>query len=147
VVVHVYDVPGNRAPWSPNVTGPPDLEGRAGEDVALSIDAPFDPDGDDVEVRWDLGDGNVKEWSTSLDVSHAYAVEGEYAVTVTVRDEHGATNSTTVVVTITPADTGPGDDDDDGPAVSNTANVLGAVVILAVVLSVGWFLSRRGRPA
>jgi len=46
-----------------------------------------DPDGSIVTYSWDFGDGNT---ATGVTVSHAYADNGFYLVTLTVTDDEGA---------------------------------------------------------
>lgn len=47
-----------------------------------------DPDGDSLTIVWDFGDG-VSDTTNSLSVSHAWANEGSFTVTVTVNDGKG----------------------------------------------------------
>ncbi len=47
-----------------------------------------DPDGDDVTLEWDFGDGGS---ATSQAPRHAYATPGTRTVTLTATDEHGGT--------------------------------------------------------
>lgn len=54
-----------------------------------------DPDGEIVSYAWDLGDGTTSE---EVEVSHTYATEGEYTVTLTVTDDRGAVVSTALTV-------------------------------------------------
>ena len=52
----------------------------------------FDTDGNIVNYSWDFGDGN-SEVSTSMIVSHVYADEDSYTVSLTVTDDFGATDT------------------------------------------------------
>jgi PKD repeat protein len=56
-----------------------------------------DPDGSISAYNWSFGDGGT---STAQNPSHAYAVGGTYAVTLTVADNLGATNSVSQSVTV-----------------------------------------------
>lgn len=67
----------------------------AGDDVHTRTDAPvrfdasrsFDADGTIATFAWDFGDGSTGGGSA---VEHAYAVPGDYTVTLTVTDGNGA---------------------------------------------------------
>jgi len=69
-------------------------------DVPVIMDGgnSFDPDGTIVSWDWDFGDGASDSGET---VSHAYAAEGVYTVSLTVTDDFGNTGSTTTTATIT----------------------------------------------
>ena len=81
----------NRAPV-PHIeyTGDPDTN-----TVSYSAAGSRDPDGDAITYAWDLGDGTS---STSKSPSHAYPDAAPRTVTLTVRDSHGKTGTTTVLV-------------------------------------------------
>ncbi len=137
--------PVNRPPFAPNVTSPVWLRGEAGEELVFNIEPAFDPDGGQILVWWEFGDGESTDWSPLPRVTHAYSTYGSYPVTVWVMDTEGLTNSTTVTVEIlAPAgpDDGDGDDDDGiGPA-----NMVLGVLLLVVVLAAAWFVA-KGRGA
>jgi len=61
-------------------------------DETISFDAAesYDPDGTIVAYSWDFGDGGT---ATGIIVSHAYADNGVYIVTLAVTDNDGATAS------------------------------------------------------
>jgi len=64
---------------------------RNGE-VPLSVaftNRSSDPDGDTLSFRWDFGDGTG---SRETDPTHIFAGEGEFAVTLTVTDDRGASS-------------------------------------------------------
>jgi PKD repeat protein len=57
-----------------------------------------DPDGSISAYSWNFGDGGT---STAQNPSHTYPAAGTYAVTLTVTDNQGATNSVSHSVTVT----------------------------------------------
>jgi parallel beta-helix repeat protein len=75
----------------------------SGELVAFDASASYDPDldGTITGYRWNFGDGTTDEGKT---VSHRFrgAQNGpkDYTVQLTVEDDHGATNSDSVLVTV-----------------------------------------------
>jgi len=60
-------------------------------------DQSTDTDGSIVNWTWDFGDGNI---SYEKNPTHAYTINGTYVVTLTVRDNDGATKSTQKVITV-----------------------------------------------
>ncbi len=58
----------------------------------------YDPDGDITNHNWDFGDGSPA--STIIDPVHSYNAPGNYTATLTVTDNNGLTNSTTVDITV-----------------------------------------------
>jgi PKD repeat protein len=72
--------------------------------VAFDASASTDPDGTIEQYSWSFGDGTT---ATGAAPVKDYAVAGTYAVTLTVRDEDGATSATTQQITVTapPPDT------------------------------------------
>jgi len=56
-----------------------------------------DPDGTIASWTWNFGDGNT---STALNVNHVYTSAGTYAVSLSVTDNNGATDSITKNVTV-----------------------------------------------
>lgn len=87
------------------VAGPPNVAPQAGftvtvTDLTASFDgtSSMDPDGTITDYAWDFGDDQTGSGATP---THAYGSAGSYSVTLTVTDNGGATNSKTVVVTVT----------------------------------------------
>ena len=59
-----------------------------------------DPDGTIVEYRWDFGDGSG--YSFDLNSSHVYSTDGNFTITLRVKDDDGRTHEDTAQVNITP---------------------------------------------
>ncbi len=66
-------------------------------DVIQFVDTSFDPDGYIVSWSWNFGDGNT---SNLRNPTHQYATNGTYTVTLTVTDNSGATNTTSLNITV-----------------------------------------------
>jgi DNA/RNA endonuclease G (NUC1) len=78
------------------MTGPD--AGNEGSALSFSASGSTDPDaGDVLTYSWDFGDNTT---ATGVNPSHVFADNGQYIVTMTVRDQIGAWRSTTKVVTI-----------------------------------------------
>jgi chitodextrinase len=58
-----------------------------GDPFVFSAERSVDPDGVIASYLWDFGDGDI---STSRYADHAFSRVGQYDVTLTVRDDHGA---------------------------------------------------------
>ena len=67
-------------------------------ECSFNSDASSDPDGRIVGTNWTFGDG---ESSDSRNPGHEYDAGGTYQVTLTVRDDDGASHSTTRTITVT----------------------------------------------
>ncbi|MGE5199146.1 MAG: PKD domain-containing protein, partial [Rhodospirillaceae bacterium] len=65
--------------------------------TANFTDASTDSDGSIAGWSWNFGDGST---SGGQNPSHTYAVAGEYSVTLTVKDDDGATGTATKSVTV-----------------------------------------------
>jgi PKD repeat protein len=75
-------------------------------DTSISFDASesSDDDGHELSYMWDFGDGSE---STEKITSHSYNTPDVYAVTLTVDDGHGGTDSTTIDISINPPGNNP----------------------------------------
>jgi len=62
------------------------------EIIYFDASGSYDPDGTIVSYSWDFGDGNT---ATGVTTDHAYSLDGNYTVTLTVTDDDGATASVT----------------------------------------------------
>lgn len=85
----------NQAPVARINSSP--MEGTAPLTVNFDAGGSSDPDGQITSYRWDFGDGST---GTGHSVAHTYRNEGSYQVRLTVRDDDGAstTSSTTINV-------------------------------------------------
>jgi len=70
--------------WTRNPDG--ELEFRAN----FPFDSSYDEDGYIVNYTWDMGDGNIKYGEV---IHHTYSTDGEYTVTLTVKDDDNGTSS------------------------------------------------------
>ena len=83
--------------------------------------AASDPDGDDVTVLWDFGDGST---STALvPGEHVFAAVGEYTVTFSATDSHGLADPTPAALTVSVGANAPPDGTIVAPAADVTATV------------------------
>ena len=85
----------NNPPNAPTVLGPDSAQ--VNESVTFTASA-TDPDGDNVAIRFDWGDGNISNWSSyvpsgqSVSMSHTYTTAGTYYVKAQAKDVNGATS-------------------------------------------------------
>ena len=83
--------------------------------------AASDPDGDDVTVLWDFGDGAT---SSALDPGeHIYAAVGVYTVTFTATDGHALADPTPATLTVTVGENAAPDGTIVAPAADVTVSV------------------------
>ncbi len=94
-----------------------------GTSIIFNGTASYDPDGTVTGYSWTFGDGLTGSGSI---VNHAYAIAGNYTVTLTVTDNGGLTGSTTSQVTIT----------DRPPTVSFTASPSTATTGQTITLTI-----------
>jgi len=90
----------NRPP-TVNAGGP--YSGVTGLAITLSATA-SDPDHDPLTITWDFGDGSNGSGAT---VSHAFALPGNYTITVTANDGRGGVTSATAAAAIAQANRPP----------------------------------------
>ena len=103
VVVTVYNVT-NLEPTASFTYTP---EFPLASDIINFTDLSTDPDGSIVEWHWDFGDGTNETITTPpANTTHQYAAVGTYTVTLTVRDNEGATKnmSKDIIVGVTLAE-------------------------------------------
>jgi glucose/arabinose dehydrogenase/PKD repeat protein len=71
--------------------------GSAPLSVAFSSAGSADPEGGALTYAWNFGDGGT---STAANPSHTFTGNGQYTVTLTVKDPSGLTGSTNVTITV-----------------------------------------------
>jgi len=90
--------PGSPPPNQPPVAkAGPDRTGLVGGVLTFDGSGSYDPDGSIVSYEWGFGDG---ETGSGVIVDHAYLAAGTYTVTLTVRDDDGATGTDEAVSVI-----------------------------------------------
>lgn len=68
-----------------------------GLDCSADATGSVDPDGEIVSYHWDLGDG---ESAAGAAISHSYGEAGSFTLTLTVKDDKGATAAISFAVTV-----------------------------------------------
>jgi len=86
--------PANKNPIAD--AGPP-ITAMVGDSVSFDGSASNDADGTIASYTWDFGDGST---GSGVTTTHTYNVVGTYTVTLTVKDNLGATASDTTTATI-----------------------------------------------
>jgi PKD repeat protein len=110
----------NQPPDGAIVVPPGNAATREGGSVTFE-GAASDPDGDEVTVVWDFGDGAT---STALSPgNHVYVVAGEYTVTFTATDSHSLADPSPATITVTVGVNAPPDGTIVTPAADATAAV------------------------
>lgn len=95
--------PGTNQKPVASTAGTTPVSGQAPLSVQFSGSGSSDPDGTVVGYLWDFGDGEV---STLANPEHIYATPGNYLAKLTLVDNGGATSTTTLSITVTPAASG-----------------------------------------
>lgn len=96
IVTFVTSEPINLPPVAEPSVEP--ISGQAPLLVSFDGSASRDPDGTITDYHWDFGDGTG---SGGAQISHTYQEPGIYIVTLTVTDDHGATDSIGMEVSVT----------------------------------------------
>ncbi len=84
----------NFPPTNPTIEGP--LNGKIGEEYEYCISSAIDPDGDNIYVYWDWGDGNSSSWlgpylsGEKICEKHIWYGPDDYIIRAKLRDEKGA---------------------------------------------------------
>jgi len=97
----------NYSPEPPIINGP--TNGTVNRTYTFPIHLPTDPDGDEMFLKWDWGDGNITEWlgpytsGQTVSASHAWTYRGVYAIRAKLKDTYGAESnwSDPHIITIT----------------------------------------------
>jgi len=105
VAVPVLNVNVIRYPPKAILTGPSTPVNK-NESFKLDASKSYDPDGYIVEYRWDFGDNTPDIVGNVLMINHSYNTSGNKTVTLTVKDNSGAINVTTITITVTNEDVG-----------------------------------------
>ena len=70
------------------------------ETITFSCFGSSDPDGTVTGCTWGFGNNETDSGDTAVDVDYFYTVSGDYTVTLTVTDNEGAKNSTSININI-----------------------------------------------
>ncbi len=91
---------GNSAPLLSALTG--DTSGNEGDTYSFSVSASDPGSGDVLSYSWNFGDGSAVVTTSHGSVSHVFADNGTFGVTVTVSDNASppASDSTTLLVSV-----------------------------------------------
>ena len=95
VATQVIEVAPNLAPTAAASATP--TTGKAPLLVAFEGSGSTDADGTIVSYAWDFGDGST---STDADPSHTYLLPGSYSAELTVTDDDGGVDTTTVTIEV-----------------------------------------------
>lgn len=93
-VGHPFTETPNNPPITPTITGP--TSGKPGEEYTFCIPAITDPDGDNLFVYWDWGDGETSGWlgpyesGQEICANHSWDKDGTYIIKAKLKDEFGA---------------------------------------------------------
>ena len=113
----------------------------AGESIHLDGNRSTDPDGIISDYKWNLGNGQKER--TGRSILATYNIPGIYQVTLTVKDEFGSTNSTTLLLHVEKAP------EKTGPAIVIPIDLL--IALFAVVVMITGVIQtiriiKRSRP-
>jgi len=81
-----------------------DIEAQQWELITFSAADSFDPDGDDLEFKWEFGDGNFTDWISEAEVFHLYTVPGQYLVQLEISDGISISYDSLIVVVHEPTE-------------------------------------------
>lgn len=88
ITIHVPEASFTAAPPSPH----------SGDSVTFDASASSDPDDNIASYHWDFGDGGQSDAGPRVD--YRYASPGSYTVRLTVRDQHGAIDTSSASLTV-----------------------------------------------
>jgi PKD repeat protein len=105
-----------------------------GQIITFDASGSSDPDGGIISYHWDFGDGTTGAGKV---VEHTFGLAGNYTVTLTVTDNHGVVNSSSVVKALAP------------PVPPINWALIGGIIAAVVVVGLValFFLRRRKRAA
>lgn len=92
----------NKAPVPSLIISP--TEGFAGEEFTMDARGSRDPDNDPIVYRFNFGDGEITDFTSTAIVTHSYDEPGNYVVRLTVRDDQNASVDLTGTVHVLGAD-------------------------------------------
>lgn len=72
---------------------------QAGQPVRFNAQDTVDPDGDRIDFHWQFGNGIN---GTGITTTHTYSEEGDYTVTLNVKDNWGLEDSTATIISVGP---------------------------------------------
>jgi PKD repeat protein len=101
-VVPISGAPSNKPPVAAATATP--SSGTAPLVVAFDGGSSSDPDGTVASYAWTFGDGGSAAGPTT---SHTYQIAGSYSAQLTVTDNDGAANTTTLPIVVNPGPTAP----------------------------------------
>jgi PKD repeat protein len=101
-VVPTSGAPSNKPPAAGATATP--TSGTAPLFVTFDGGSSSDPDGTVASYAWTFGDGGSASGPTT---SHTYQIAGSYSAQLTVTDNDGATNTTTLPIVVNPGPTAP----------------------------------------
>jgi len=90
---------GSNTPPVPSFTYSPSNP-SPGDSVSFDASASYDEDGTIQLYIWDWGDGSQLEEKTLPTVIHSWNTDGEYTVTLTVRDNNGSESSYSSIINV-----------------------------------------------
>ena len=102
MIIQNQSIPNN-PPDKPVIKGPPN--GKPGIEYTFCITT-TDPDGDSLHAIFDWGDGTSSGWLGTFESgeeicdNHTWNDRGNYIITVTLRDDYGATVTATLEISI-----------------------------------------------
>jgi hypothetical protein len=88
-----YLLSSNQPPGKPTIEGPEYGDTSIEYEYRISVS---DPDGDNISIYVDWGDGNIEEWvgpiksGDNVTCNHSWMEKGSYTIKVKARDELGA---------------------------------------------------------
>jgi PKD repeat protein len=97
-----FEDSGTKKNKSPTADAGEDIEVLSMTEIQFDGSGSKDPDGKIAEYEWDFADpkGSGKDYSSDPEPKYTYNYPGEYEATLTVTDDDGASDTTSIIVTI-----------------------------------------------